>query len=218
MKYLVGDVHGKYQQYKTLLRGKQDSVCVGDMGVGFRRSGARDGDFFTNPPHAFMKKDNHRFLRGNHDNPAECKKHSQWIPDGTVEIDAAFPKEGLSCSGRTVFFCGGAYSIDKHLRTEGYNYWSDEELSYNEADKALGVYLEYKPDVVVTHDAPVNVVEHIHTSHHRFDSSFTQRYLQNMFEQHQPRLWVFGHHHTSWQMEMNGTTFRCLNELEIMEL
>jgi hypothetical protein len=70
----------------------------------------------------------------------------------------------------------------------------------------------------VTHDAPVSVVENIHTSHHRFDSSFTQRYLQNMFEQHQPRLWVFGHHHVSWHMEMNGTTFRCLNELEIMEL
>ncbi len=205
MTYLIGDVHGKYAPYKTLLRGMKNSVCVGDMGVGFRRSyGARDGEFFTNPPHAFMKKGNHRFIRGNHDNPGSCRKQSQWIPDGTFE-------DGI-------FFCGGAYSIDKHLRTEGYNYWSDEELSYDQADKALGVYLDCKPDVVVTHDAPLSVVGHIHTSHHRYDSSFTQRYLQNMFEQHQPRLWVFGHHHTSWTMEVEGTTFRCLNELEIMEL
>ena len=51
MTYLIGDVHGKYAPYKTLLRGMKNSVCVGDMGVGFRRSyGARDGEFFTNPP------------------------------------------------------------------------------------------------------------------------------------------------------------------------
>ena len=203
--YIIGDVHGKYKQYKTLLKGKQNSIAVGDMGVGFVRThGAMEGESHTNPPYDFMKNGNHRFIRGNHDNSGVCRKHTQCIKDGTFE--------------NGVFYCGGAFSVDKAYRTEHFNWWSDEELSYDEADKALSVYLESKPEVVVTHDAPVEVVNRIHTSHHRFDDSFTQRYLQNMFEQHQPKYWFFGHHHVSWSETVNGTIFRCLNELEMIEL
>ena len=50
----------------------------------------------------------------------------QCIHDGTVE-------------GETMFV-GGALSIDKHFRQEGYSYWSDEELSYMELDE---IFLNY---------------------------------------------------------------------------
>jgi hypothetical protein len=92
------------------------AIVVGDMGVGFRRLGGfRDGQFCSNPPRHAMARANHRFIRGNHDNPGECAKHPQWIEDGKIEGDT--------------MFIGGAVSIDRALRQEGYNWWPDEELS-----------------------------------------------------------------------------------------
>ena len=41
----IGDVHGKYGQYKKLIAEVDSSIQVGDMGVGFRRLGGwRDGE------------------------------------------------------------------------------------------------------------------------------------------------------------------------------
>ena len=46
----IGDVHGKFTQYKRLIADVPASIQVGDMGVGFRRiSGYRDGEEYSNP-------------------------------------------------------------------------------------------------------------------------------------------------------------------------
>jgi len=63
----IGDVHGKYQQYKKLIRSSPSTIQVGDMGIGFRRW--PHGEFQTNPPYDLMVETNARFIRGNHDNP-----------------------------------------------------------------------------------------------------------------------------------------------------
>jgi hypothetical protein len=39
--------------------------------------------------------------------------------------------------------------------------------------------------------------------------------LQELFNIHQPKYWYFGHYHNSWSMIINGTRFKCLNELEV---
>lgn len=111
MTRFIGDVHGKYEPYKRILeQSLPGTIQVGDMGVGFRRlSGPRAGELYASPPHYKMVEHEARFIRGNHDNPAECAKHSQFIPDGTVEGDT--------------MFCGGAVSIDRAYRHEGYSYW-----------------------------------------------------------------------------------------------
>ena len=95
-----GDVHGKFGRYKNLLDScPYPSIQVGDMGVGFLRW--PHGDPSPNPPYDRMVAGGHRFIRGNHDSPKVCAKHSQCIPDGTIEDD--------------VMFIGGALSIDRHL-------------------------------------------------------------------------------------------------------
>src|SRR5687767_13552182 len=102
----IGDVHGKFEQYKRLIKDTTNSIQVGDMGVGFlKTSGPRVGEETGNPPHYAMVRGNHRFIRGNHDSPAACSRHSQFIKDGTVEGN--------------MMFVGGALSVDKHLRQEG---------------------------------------------------------------------------------------------------
>lgn len=216
---LIGDVHGKFGRYGTLLRKAQeeaiDTIQVGDMGVGFRHpSGVREGDWANNPPyHLMTRSGRHRFIRGNHDNPLACKMHSQWITDGTIEDD--------------VMFVGGGVSIDKALRIEGYTWWPDEELSTRELACLIEVYACARPRVMITHDCPEGVALRLldrlmprrifGLSKTDFPSR-TRETFEAMLAVHKPELWVFGHWHTSFNEEIDGVRFVCLPELETMDV
>jgi len=196
---LIGDVHGKYARYKKITKNLRNTIQLGDMGVGFRRAA---GEAYANPPYDHMVAGNHRFIRGNHDNPSSCRRHSQCIDDGTVEND--------------VMFVGGAFSVDAAYRTHGYDFWKDEEVSQDKSNEIIDTYLRVKPRIMLTHDCPIEIVSRMH-SHHMFENSFTQKLFQHLFEQHQPELWVYGHHHKSFTDTVKTTKFVCLNELELME-
>ena len=111
----IGDVHGHYEPYKRIIADVPRSVQVGDMGVGFLRIGGySDGEEYNNPPHHSMVAGDHRFIRGNHDNPSVCRRHSQYIPDGTVEGN--------------IMYIGGAVSIDRAWRRDGYSWWQRRRM------------------------------------------------------------------------------------------
>lgn len=197
---VIGDVHGKYKQYKNLIRQHSGTIQVGDLGLGFRRY--PHGDWTQNPPYDEMVAAGATFIRGNHDNPSVCRNHTQWIPDGLVKND--------------VMFVGGALSIDWQYRIEGYSWWADEQLSQSEFNLVVDTYCVIKPRVMITHDCPLSIIPLIH-SHHFNDNSRTQQALQMMFEAHQPDLWIHGHHHISMDHVVEGTRFVCLAELEMKE-
>jgi hypothetical protein len=69
---------------------------------------------------------------------------------------------------------------------------------------------------MVTHDCPEQLLPYL-VSHHSVFTTRTGQAFANMFERYQPKLWVFGHHHKSFDMEVNGTRFVCLAELETKE-
>lgn len=211
MTTLIGDVHGKYRQYREIIRDKRDTIQLGDMGVGFKKiSAAPDAwEWLPNPPYDAMFAGNHRFIRGNHDNPQVCARHNQWIPDGTVEND--------------VMFIGGGLSIDKHLRLEGYSWWPDEELSQAEWEPVVDKYLAVKPRIMLTHECPEQAAAHLFgvltSQGYKLEwPSITRQAFQAMWDGHEPELWVFGHWHQSKDAKMRGTRFVCLNELETMEI
>jgi len=202
----IGDVHGKFGQYKTLLKKYPNTIQVGDMGVGFLNW--PHGDPQQNPPHDLMVETNAFFIRGNHDNPHVCKRHSRYLPDGY----------GTSTKqGNMMMFIGGGYSIDRHYRREGFTWWPEEELSYDEACRIADVYHVMKPTVMVTHECPSVHTDLLYASHHRFDSSRTEKFLQTLWEAHKPQLWIHGHHHLSVEHNIQGTKFVCLAELEARE-
>lgn len=199
---LIGDVHGKYKAYKTLIRYCKDTIQVGDMGIGFRKW--PHGEWITNPPYDSMVETNARFIRGNHDNPAVCRNNTQWIPDGHVEGD--------------VMFIGGAYSIDYMYRYSEFSWWEDEQCSAEEFLKFFQTYQELKPRVMVTHDCPHEVIKYIpESAKYNSPASSTGAAFDNFWQAHQPELWVFGHHHSRLDKTMNGTRFVCLEELEMKE-
>ena len=205
----IGDVHVKWLDYLNVIHNPKNlcsrSIQVGDFGIGF---GQRQEfvDYLTEK----MNKENHshRFIRGNHDNVSVAKHHKNFIQDGTIE-------DGM-------MFVGGAFSIDKDLRTPGLDWWDDEELSYTELAEMIVRYEEEKPEIMITHDCPNSVAQHLFSNHikHEFENSRTRTAFDTMFHHvdHKPKLWIFGHWHTSKHVNILGTDFICLNELEFIDL
>lgn len=204
----IGDVHGKYQPYKRLIKGRTGTIQVGDMGVGFFKWPHMDPA--PNPPHELMVAQGASFIRGNHDNPSVCRRHSQWIPDGHIE--------------NGMMFVGGAISIDAAYRIEGASWWKDEELSIAELYAMTDLYIAQRPNAMVTHDCPEEVAQLLFqralipgVKVTDFPSR-TRQAFQSMWSAHSPKLWVFGHHHISFDHVLRGTRFVCLAELELKEL
>lgn len=203
---LVGDVHGKIPEYQELLSWNIDKpvIQLGDMGCGFL------------PIPKFSN--NHQFIRGNHDSPSVAQSHPNYLGEfGYIKP-------------YNMFFLGGAFSIDFQMRhqwmAEGGApcWWSDEELSPIQLNQAMNIYTANKPRIVVSHEAPalagLTLLQMEQKRLYKFDctASRTAQALQQMFDQHQPDLWVFGHYHFSRNFKLNGTRFLCLNELEAFEL
>ena len=204
----IGDVHCHWDKYKKLIKDCDRSLQVGDFGVGFINP--RTNRPHSDPPHDQMAKGEHFFIRGNHDSPGACKKHPFWV------------KDGGSVFGRDDIFCvGGASSFDKDRRTENYDWWHDEELSYGQLCNIMDTYELVKPKIVVTHECPDSVISRVcqERGMHKYDiPSVTRRCFDNMLEIHKPDLWIHGHWHLSAWTIHKGVQFIALNELEYVDL
>jgi hypothetical protein len=218
MIHFIGDTHGKTERLVKIVDhlAPAPTFQLGDMGLGFK------GVFL---PHL---RDTFYFGRGNHDKPSTCREHPNYMGDyGFKEVE-----------GRNMFFCWGAYSIDHEWRRQRMSvtgeelWWPDEEQSPEELEKAVALYKERKPDLVITHEAPQEVARQLLTAlivggnrdAAYFNSKFgcvesrTASALQQMFVIHQPRNWVFGHYHVDKLLEVKGTNFRCVAELSTYSL
>lgn len=195
---IIGDIHGDMNFYLAA-RGEK-SIQVGDYGIGFI-----DDDLLPE------YDPNHTWIRGNHDNPSKARSRPDWIPDGLVKDDW--------------MFVGGAWSIDWAWRTPGRNWWEDEELSTREFIQIINTYENVRPRIMVTHDAPTSVTDQmfikaglgIGGANAKQIKTRTGEALQTMFELHQPEFHFFGHWHVTKTEKINGTTFVCIGEREVIE-
>lgn len=209
---LIGDIHGMVNDYKAYSIGSFDgpTIQIGDFGVGFGQS-----DYWYESINKFHTDGNHRFIRGNHDNPAVCAEMSGWIPDGRVEND--------------VMFIGGAWSIDNpnappgwYKRTAGYDWWPEEECSDKQFAHFLDVYSVVKPRVMITHDCPHSVADLMFWKTGllrgpRYETR-TALFFEKLFEIHQPDEWYFGHWHFNEEIRHGRTFFRCIAELDYVDV
>jgi predicted phosphodiesterase len=195
----IGDIHGKWRHYMDIISSAENTIQVGDFGIGFKNPVALE------TVEEKMTKGNHKFIRGNHDNPVLCKEHQNCIKDGTYD-----PETGI-------FYMGGAFSVDRAWGVKDEDWWEDEEMSIPELGQCIDEYIAAKPRIVVTHDCPESVAC---DSFSWYDGaqSRTRQVLQNMFECHQPELHIFGHWHKNVDYKKNGTRFICLNQYEKLEL
>lgn len=197
---LIGDVHGKTHIYQKMLRQKYEgkrTIQLGDMGIGFSGVGLHE------------MTENHKWFRGNHDDPAKCRANKNYLGDWGF-----LPEDSL-------FWTAGAFSIDRMYRIEGISWWSDEELSYQQLDEVIQAYTSAKPKFVISHEAPANAAKVMLQSlmgdyfaaKGACTMSRTAEALQQMFEAHQPEKWIFGHYHVDKTFQYAGTEFTCVAEL-----
>jgi hypothetical protein len=200
---LIGDIHGDIFAYENVLNGSTESVQIGDFGIGFLSP--LQEEYVDRQIHADGR---HKFIRGNHDDPARCKERPGYIEDGTFDEE------------RSIMYIGGAWSIDWAWRTEGYSWWKDEELSVSELAKMHELMMYHRPRIVITHDAPTSIAYEMFlkgTPKKQYKTR-TAEAFEGMFHRHTPELWVFGHWHQDKDLYMNGTRFVCLGINSFMDV
>jgi len=192
---IIGDVHGHHNSYLNIIQGTDCSVQVGDFGFDYLCLSGVDPD-------------NHKIVGGNHDNYDIIEDCPNYLGDyGICKIGSI-----------EFFFVRGERSVDANLRIEGRTWWRNEELDMGAAYKAIEAYEAAKPEIVITHGCPAEVLPFFVSNPAKFSPSRTSQFLDSMFQIHRPKLWVFGHHHRSETLKVGDCTFRCLNELETMEI
>jgi len=209
--YFIGDCHGKVEKLLRIIHQfpkEAQFFQLGDMGLGFR------GVFL---PHI----DNLKFIRGNHDSPQQCQAHPCYAGEFGYDADTG------------IFWIGGAWSIDAAYRVEGVSWWRDEELSQEQLEAAIELYIKVKPKLVVSHEAPSEAAKTLLNAaivgnpggeQAYFGAKFgcvdtrTSKALQRMFDTHKPDQWIFGHYHFDKTFELEGCQFTCLAELSVKEV
>jgi len=201
--FFIGDIHGQWVKYADCLEGfgAQKSIQVGDFGFGFGNKSIPDSWNM-----------NHKFIRGNHDDPALCKDHSNYLGDYGITKDG-------------IFFVGGGYSIDQDWRKSvQYKYpysiwWKDEEIAESEFEKILTLYKTAKPKIIVSHDCPSEIRDNylLTKGAKPYRNRTSDGLLSAMLKIHSPKLWIFGHYHESFDSVINKTRFKCLAEFEVFE-
>ena len=194
---VIDDVHGKMDRYAHITRHYErkgiPTLQLGDLG--FRKEYAQLKEMDIDP-------EKHKFFAGNHDDYEHLPQEYCIGDFGNYEL-----------GGVEFFFFRGAYSIDRHKRTIGVDWWEDEELSWMQCRQAIDAYAESVPKIVISHDCPRSLYYNmLHVNN--FLVSNTDQLLQHCFEIHRPHTWIFGHHHTSIFKHFRGTAFKAIDVLE----
>lgn len=219
---IIGDVHGHYDKYCKIANRADYSLQVGDMGFDYRYLDR------------VLDSNRHKIIGGNHDNYTRkvcesCPGESCIHCKGKGYVYLHQSKHFLSDYGvytppdfESIFYVRGAWSIDHAYRIPGVSWWEDEEIPYKYCSEAVEVYEQMKPEFMVTHTAPKFIIPKIPFERIFGDAihgSRTESMLQQMYDAHQPKIWVFGHWHVDWDYSFTNvrtgkvTRFICLAEL-----
>lgn len=204
----LGDIHSQMVNAEKKTRPRRGDlgtiIQIGDLGMGFSRRlrATRNRVPFRGDAELLESRIDF-FIRGNHDNPEECRKNPSYLGDyGYNDF-------------LNMFWVGGAHSIDSYKRTEGLDWWPDEQLSYAEMGEAVALYKESKPRIMLTHDCPISIAKAMFGfSEAKLRYNNTNLGLEAMFEAHQPEHWIFGHYHQNRFKKVNNTLFRCVKTLD----
>ena len=170
MIYVTGDTHGERERFLNNTMGdeawtSEDTLIVcGDFGFLFFNN-ATENAFLD-----FLQKEKPYtvcFCDGNHENfdaiyayPQE-EWHGGRIHRIRKNVVHLMRGQVFELEGHSFFTFGGAYSIDKEYRREGFSWWPQELPSPEEYDTAWAALEKhgFAVDYIITHTAPQAVVE-----------------------------------------------------------
>lgn len=200
---IAGDWHGYNKYAKMVLKDLEVEMVihVGDLGILWGSSDKNECHMtktITKAGIPFL------FIDGNHDNHTNL----QSLEDTQITDIVRYMPRGssLEIDGLTFGFLGGAYSIDADRRTEGVDWWRNEEPTLEEAEPLLD--LEDGLDVLITHEAPIQfpVKKQFQLPLHKEARSEDTRFLvQQVLNATNPKRHYFGHWHQYKIHQINET-------------
>ncbi len=200
--YITGDTHGEHARFTGAQERSwtvEDTIIVcGDFGYIFEDSVVERSflDDLAQRPYTIC------FVDGNHENfPAifrypEEKWNSGRIHRIRKNIIHLMRGQVFSIDGKRFFTMGGAYSIDRYMRTRNRTYWEEElpnSLEYNEAIKNLKKH-DNCVDFILTHTAPREIIRMMGQWPDEHDIELTG-FLEYLMHEIEYRHWYFGHWH-----------------------
>jgi predicted phosphodiesterase len=218
---LIGDIHGAFGRLKDIVhkQGIENCylICVGDLGIGFKRTQTGEIMACADLNDYFSKKNIHFMsVRGNHDNPDYFNKDQrivmsnfELLPDYTVK----------ELNGEKFLFVGGAISIDRLYRVPGQSYWHDEPF-------VLKPELATECDVLVTHSGPTwngpfdkeGLAGWGERDPELWDDCYKERIAHDeLIKLAKPKMHYCGHFHSYHWVEMNGCYSTILSIEQVKE-
>lgn len=209
MTFVFGDTHGYFYDAETCLYravkrcGKPEQVIqVGDYGFG-TWSGVNAEWHRDRADQSIPIK----FIDGNHENFVDLAKYQTknniiHLPRSHVEM----------IEGNKTLFCGGGTSIDKMYRKAGKSWWPEEKITVKNIDDCLLAAEQLAGiDVIVTHECPDKMFNKLPLDGfiENNDALNDRRLLQVLMDQLKPKVWIFGHYHFKYELELEGTKFYC---------
>lgn len=227
---IIGDIHGEisfivYEIVERLKIRDTAFIIVGDVGLGFEKSGYYD-QLYKRISGKLEKSGNILYgIRGNHDDPEYFNgslrldyPHFKTIPDYEI----------IEWGDRTILPIGGATSLDlvyrltlnaeyRHVGSSKRVWWEGERPEQRNI-------LEIRhPDIIVSHEAPLGIGpvsnrpaelgEEIYA-----DMLDDRRYLASVLHELTPVRWYFGHHHKTYSGTLGETLYRGLDINEIIDV
>lgn len=183
---ILSDVHGNLVHCRNVCEQNPNTLVIqlGDLGVGFVPN-----EVIEDLPSNFF------FFPGNHDNRSLA-----------MSLNKCMGHFGSYFSDR-IFIVSGADSKDKAIRTEGINWWPDEELTYEQGQRCINEWAGSKAEVIISHDCPQLIAEGYFLI---YDKSRTRQILDSMIHVRRPKLVVFGHHHRPFRITSQDGKTTCI--------
>jgi hypothetical protein len=217
---ILGDTHGDLLHMAWAINVAQDNdvdyiIQAGDFGYWEH---ARSGFEFLNMLNDKLNKAGLQihWIDGNHENHTKLRSDYPPREDGMVEIrpNIIYIPRGTrwEWGGATFLGIGGAYSIDKHRRTEGVSWWPEEMIT----DDEVALCADGGPvDIVISHDVPffVDLSPHLFalgvTRPWKWDgnSLTNRRQLTEVFDAVRPKKWYHGHYHLRYTDTVDSCQF-----------
>ncbi len=225
--YILGDTHGtaallsnkNFPEGKDLT--KDDVVIqVGDWGLVWDNIESREEAYWLN--FAAAKPFTTLVLLGNHDNhqkvwdlPQEQKFNGTVYADHRKGGTIWYLKTGeiYTIHDKTFLAVHGGLSIDKHLRSEGFSWWSTEMLSAQQETDVLDNLdkVNWCVDYVITHTCPDSVVSAFldNPNSEKFRDPVS-RFLEFVANKLEFKEWHMGHFHNARIFEDSaGDYYQC---------
>ncbi len=211
MIYISGDTHGEQSRFNELCSAGENEwtendtlIICGDFGYLFKNDPAENVflNFLEKKPYTIC------FCDGNHENfdALYAFPEEEWnggkIHRIRKNVIHLMRGHVFMIDGKKIFAMGGAYSIDRYMRSYRYSWWKEELPCAEEYQTAVRNLKEHhhEVDYIISHTAPKEIIRRMGYTPDAHDGELTG-FLEWVMYESKYKQWFFGHWHRDAEVD-----------------